>query len=273
MLDDLSPIVSVAQNFDQLLIPAEHSSRSPSDTYYLQDAHSVLRTHTSAHQTQLMRAGKRRFLVAGDVYRRDEVDASHYPVFHQMEGVRLFEEEGDRDAVLQDLQGVLEGLARHLFGEVRMRWVQAFFPFTDPSLELEIHFQDQWMEVLGCGLIHPHILHAQQLGHLHGWAFGLGLDRLAMILFDIPDIRLFWSQGDSSFFLHSLNHSLPWRQSAGHACTSYYHSFCPFYYYYFLWSHPTLPDFPSFCWVGPCLHVPRTCVSWSASFLLCDLVE
>jgi hypothetical protein len=88
-LDDLHPLVSTEQNFDQVLVPPDHVSRSPNDTYYV-NAHTVLRCHTSAHQVDTLRSGKRAFLITGDVYRRDAIDATHYPVFHQMEGVRVF---------------------------------------------------------------------------------------------------------------------------------------------------------------------------------------
>jgi phenylalanyl-tRNA synthetase alpha chain len=220
-ISNLSPLVSTRENFDSLLIPSDHVSRSRSDTYYL-NPETVLRTHTSAHQEGLLRQGHDAFLVSGDVYRRDDIDASHYPVFHQMEGVQLFQfarttktidndsndDENDPDQVsmvLDDLKVQLEGLARHLFGsKVPMRWVEAYFPFTDPSLELEIwlpdHKQDDgWLEVLGCGVMQPQILQragidiATETTSTKAWAFGLGLERLAMVLFDIPDIRLFWS--------------------------------------------------------------------------------
>lgn len=92
IFDSLPPIVTIEQNFDELLIPPDHVSRQPSDTYYVDDRR-VLRCHTSAHQTTLLRQGEQRFLVCGDVYRRDEVDSTHYPVFHQMEGVRIFTDE------------------------------------------------------------------------------------------------------------------------------------------------------------------------------------
>jgi phenylalanyl-tRNA synthetase alpha chain len=195
--DELSPIVKCEQNFDWLRIPADHVSRSKSDTYYLTENH-VLRTHTSAHQVDLLRRGNNQFLVAGDVYRRDEIDRSHYPVFHQMEGVKIFanlqgSQQEQVDFIAKDLQKSLEGLAVHLFGPVEMRWVDEYFPFTHPSLELEILFQNEWMEVLGCGVIHPQIMENAGRSGEKGWAFGLGLERLAMILFDIPDIRLFWS--------------------------------------------------------------------------------
>ena len=203
--NDLSPIVSTWQNFDQLGFPVDHVSRQPSDTYYL-NKETVLRPHTSAHQIDLLSAGLNQFLVVGDVYRRDEIDKSHYPVFHQTEGVKIFDaaqlsslddETAQRELIVADLKQNLEGLAAHLFGpHTEMRWNDEYFPFTDPSFELEIYFQDEWMEVLGCGMIHPNILNNAGRPNDKGWAFGLGLERLAMILFQIPDIRLFWSEDE-----------------------------------------------------------------------------
>eukprot|EP01083_Nonionella_stella_P271199 918883_1 len=95
--------------------------------------------------------------------------------------------------VENDLKNGLEGMVRELFGDVEMRWGQDYFPFTDPSFELEIYFNDEWLEVLGCGVVHQDIVKAVGRGNQPGWAFGLGLECLAMILFSIPDIRLFWS--------------------------------------------------------------------------------
>ena len=104
----------------------------------------------------------------------------------------------DEEQVMKDLQDTLEGLARHLFGPVDCRWVEEYFPFTNPSLELEIMYNGEWLEVLGCGVMESQIL--QDGGYnpqTHkAWAFGLGLERLAMVLFDIPDIRLFWSKDE-----------------------------------------------------------------------------
>jgi phenylalanyl-tRNA synthetase alpha chain len=190
---ELSPIVPTWDNFDALLIPADHVSRSKSDTYYLRDD-VCLRTHTSAHQATLFKKSDK-FLCVGDVYRRDDIDSSHYPIFHQMEGVRVFDSNIEEQEVLEDLQHTLEGLTDHLFGNVEKRWVDAYFPFTHPSKELEIYFQDEWLEVLGCGVVQPLILENAGIDSQQkkAWAFGLGLERLAMVLFDIPDIRLFWS--------------------------------------------------------------------------------
>ncbi|KAH9602595.1 hypothetical protein KSS87_006650 [Heliosperma pusillum] len=197
--DDLCPLVSVKANFDDVLVPADHVSRSYNDTYYV-DSQTVLRCHTSAHQAELLRGGHTHFLVTGDVYRRDSIDSTHYPVFHQMEGVRVFspgdwESSGNNATtyVAEDLKTCLEGLARHLFGAVEMRWVDTYFPFTNPSFELEIYFQEEWLEVLGCGVMEREILERSGKPENYAWAFGLGLERLAMVLFDIPDIRLFWS--------------------------------------------------------------------------------
>ncbi len=202
-IDNLPPMVTTKQCFDELLTPPDHVSRKLSDTYYIDKDH-VLRTHTSAHQTELMRMGKDAFLCTGDVYRRDEIDSSHYPVFHQMEGVKIFDpselpspsnpsSDESIEYVQQDLKMHLEGMVKAIFGDVEMRWVDAYFPFTDPSLELEVYFQGDWLEVLGSGVIQRKILGNCDLNHTNGWAFGLGLERLAMVLFDIPDIRLFWS--------------------------------------------------------------------------------
>merc|ERR1719247_1828053 len=204
--DAQEPLVTVTQCFDDLLIAPDHVSRRPSDTYYVSDE-QVLRTHTSAHQSALMREGKEAFLCTGDVYRRDEIDASHFPAFHQMEGVKLFDpaevggamsreewlESDGCKVVAADLKKTLEGLCDHLFGPVEKRWIDEYFPFTEPSFELEIYYNGDWMEVLGCGVVHSGVLSNVGLPERHGWAFGLGLERLAMVLFSIPDIRLFWS--------------------------------------------------------------------------------
>ncbi|XP_045900695.1 phenylalanine--tRNA ligase, mitochondrial [Micropterus dolomieu] len=225
--DNLSPVVTVEQNFDSLLIPPGHPSRKRGDNYYL-NRKTMLRAHTSAHQIELVRAGLDAFLLAGDVYRRDEIDASHYPVFHQMEGVRLFsdlelfskvqngeelslfERGGRRTPQKQethsleavkllefDLKHTLTRLVTHLFGEdLEVRWVDCYFPFTHPSFEMEVRFQGDWMEVLGCGVMEQELLNSAGAGNKAGWAFGLGLERLAMVLYSIPDIRLFWSRDE-----------------------------------------------------------------------------
>ncbi|XP_011428905.3 phenylalanine--tRNA ligase, mitochondrial isoform X4 [Magallana gigas] len=231
--DRISPVVTLTQNFDSLLVPSDHPSRALSESYYLNSEY-MLRAHTSAHQSDLIKQGLDAFLVLGDVYRRDTVDASHYPVFHQMEGVRLFSkqelfshlgdtsrvtffENGSRDATKQErhtvetslcleenLKNTLRNLANNLFGDdVEMQWVDAYFPFTHPSWELEIKYQGEWLEVLGCGIVEQEILSSAGADSRVGWAFGLGLERLAMRLYSIPDIRLFWSE--DSRFLDQFN--------------------------------------------------------------------
>ena len=185
--DDLLPFTSVEQNFDKLLIPHDHDSRKQNNTYYINNNH-VLRTHTSAHQNLLLLNGETKFLVTGDVYRRDTVDRFHYPVFHQMEGVKVC------DNALEDLDSSIVNIINTLFPNCDFRKVDSYFPFTVNSCEWEIYFNDRWVEVLGCGVIHPTICKNYNISS--GWAFGLGLERLAMILFDIPDIRLFWTDDE-----------------------------------------------------------------------------
>merc|ERR1712078_400244 len=131
----------------------EHPGRSKSDTYYLTDT-ELLRTHTSAHQSQHLRQGHEAFLCTGDVYRRDEIDASHFPAFHQMEGLNKY--------VFDD-------------PDLQTRWRDDYFPFTEPSFELDVFYQDEWLEVLGCGVIHADVLDRCGLASRRGWAFGLGL--------------------------------------------------------------------------------------------------
>ena len=211
IFDAEDPIVTDQQCFDDLLIPLDHPGRAPSDTYYVTDS-TLLRTHTSAHQSQHLRCGLDAFLCSGDVYRRDEIDATHYPAFHQMEGVKLMAPKLVQGAdgmsgeqwlkspeckmVEADLKKTLEGLMDHLFGPTQKRWNDDYFPFTQPSFELEIYHNDEWMEVLGCGVIHEKVLDLSNRSDRRGWAFGLGLERLAMILFKIPDIRLFWTEDE-----------------------------------------------------------------------------
>ncbi|XP_017781622.1 PREDICTED: probable phenylalanine--tRNA ligase, mitochondrial [Nicrophorus vespilloides] len=224
--DNISPVVSVQQNFDSLLIEPSHPSRTKSDCYYINNNY-LLRGHTTAHQSELIQAGLDSFLVIGDVYRRDEIDSTHFPVFHQIDAVRLHTRDqlfknndelqlfelGDNveggkqtchtlEAVKlleHQLKQCLVGLAQSLFGkDVEYRWVETQFPFTCPSWELELKYKDDWLELLGCGIMKQPILTEAGVVDQIGWAFGLGLERVAMKLYQIPDIRLFWSQ-DSGF--------------------------------------------------------------------------
>ena len=199
--DNISPIVSTEDNFDKLLIPKGHPSRSLSDTYYIDDK-TVLRSQTSAHQNNLIPKHDR-FMVVGDVYRRDEVDRTHNYVFHQVEGVKLMKGVNEEE-VINDLKLSLSDLIKELFGECEWRFAPDYFPFTSPSFEVEVMYNEKWIEVLGCGVIERKILDSCGREDYTGWAFGLGLERLAMILFDIDDIRLFWSN-DQKFLSQFKN--------------------------------------------------------------------
>ena len=260
------------QNFDSLGFPTDHPGRSRSDTYYI-NATTCLRTHTSAHQAETFRSNaKPGYTITADVYRRDAIDRSHYPVFHQMEGARTWDREGGdvtadiladlntiprNDLVVEDdnptihaernpLQAShsakeVEAVAAHLKRSIedvvvaifkqaraaalaskdvnirqeaekplRVRWIEAYFPFTSPSWELEVFWQGSWLELLGCGVVKQELLNNAGASNKIGWAFGMGLERIAMLLFSIPDIRLFWSTDKR--FLSQFNESAALRR-------------------------------------------------------------
>ncbi len=186
--------------FDALNTPANHPARNDSDTFYLPDGR-LLRTHTSSVQIRTMVAQKPpvRVIGPGAAYRRDEIDATHLNQFNQLEGLYV-----DISVSVADLKGTLEYFVRELFGptvETRLR--PHFFPFTEPSFELDIRVPSiqggKWMELLGCGLVNPAVFEeinskrgdkAYDPEQWTGFAFGMGLERLAMSLFALPDIRL-----------------------------------------------------------------------------------
>lgn len=198
--DSLSEVVSIENNFDKLLIPKDHPSRSFNDTYYLNE-NTVLRTHTSAHQNELLKAGQTKFLVTGDVYRKDTIDRSHYPVFYQMEGVKIVNDGVDP---LNDLKNTLIGLVEFLFSNKEYRFLDDYFPFTYSSLQIELKMDNgDWMEILGGGVIESKILENCGVKG-EGWAFGLGLDRLLLYKSKIPDIRYLWSD-DPRFINQFIN--------------------------------------------------------------------
>ncbi|MEM7371567.1 MAG: hypothetical protein AAF587_23335 [Bacteroidota bacterium] len=186
--DHLSEVVPLHQNFDDLRIPKDHPSRRLSDTYYVNATH-VLRTHTSAHQTYLLQQGVRQFLVTGEVYRKDTIDRYHYPIFHQMEIVKIVE---DVDP-LEDLVHTLSRLIEHLLPGVEYKILDDSFPFTEPSIQVDAKWGDHWVELLGAGVIHPEILDRCEIEET-GWAVGLGLDRILMQKCEIPDIRYLWTE-------------------------------------------------------------------------------
>jgi len=195
--------------FDALNTPPEHPARNEQDTFYLPDGR-LLRTHTSTVQIRTMQAGPPpiRVIAPGAAYRRDELDATHSPQFHQIEGLYV-----DKNVSVADLKGTLEFFMRELFGaETEVQFRPHYFPFTEPSLEVYVKSKalkggERWIEVCGCGVVHPAVFEAVNKARddkaydpekWTGYAFGLGMDRLAMILFDIPDIRLF-AQNDLRF--------------------------------------------------------------------------
>lgn len=194
--EDFPKVVSIRDNFDLLRIPIDHPARSKSDTFYI-DNDTVLRTHTTAHQNEILRSGIIDFLVVGDVYRRDAVDRTHYPIFHQLEGVTRSVTADPID----ELKALMHGLAKHLFPHHDIRISPDYFPFTEPSFEVEVRFADDWLEILGCGIVHEDIRNDLDISYpLLAW--GIGLERLAMILFSIPDIRLFWTRDEK--FIHQF---------------------------------------------------------------------
>jgi phenylalanyl-tRNA synthetase alpha chain len=188
--------------FDALNTPADHPARNEQDTFYLPDGR-LLRTHTSTVQIRTMQTAPPpiRVIAPGAAYRRDEVDATHGAQFHQIEGLYV-----DEKVSVTDLKGTLEFFMHELFGaDTAVRFRPHYFPFTEPSFEIDVKSKalkggEQWIEVCGCGMVHPAVFEqvnkargddAYDPEKWTGFAFGLGMDRLALILFDIPDIRLF----------------------------------------------------------------------------------
>jgi phenylalanyl-tRNA synthetase alpha chain len=194
--------------FDALNTPEDHPARNEADTFYLPDGR-LLRTHTSSIQIRTLQhmAPPVRIIAPGAAYRRDEVDATHLAQFTQMEGLYV-----DEGVTLGDLRGTLEFFFRELFGkDAEFRFRPHFFPFTEPSFEVDIKAAalggGRWLEIAGCGMVDPAVFEAvnAKRGDLvldperyTGFAFGFGLDRLAMIMSQVPDIRLF-TDGDQRF--------------------------------------------------------------------------
>ena len=188
--------------FDALNTPADHPARNEKDTFYF-DSGKLLRTHTSSVQVRTMEAQVPpvRIIAPGSAYRRDEIDATHLSVFNQLEGLYV-----DKDVSLGDLKGTLEYFFHELFGaDTEVRFRPHFFPFTEPSFEIDVKLrvkgQDpRWIEVAGCGMVDPAVFVAINASRKNdgaydpekvtGFAFGMGLDRLAMIRWGIKDIRL-----------------------------------------------------------------------------------
>ncbi len=196
-------------NFEALNIPREHPARDPLDNFYLSSAEKtagdtplLLRSQTSTVQIRVMESTPPpvRIISLGRVYRPDTADATHYPMFHQMEGLLI-----DRHVTMADLKSVLRLFAAsYLGGDVHIRFRPSFFPFTEPSVEVDYHWNDQWIEFGGAGMVDPNVL--QAVGYdpeeVIGFAFGLGVERLCMRRHRINDIREFYK--NDVRFLHQF---------------------------------------------------------------------
>ncbi len=195
-------------NFDALNTPADHPARDAQDTFYLQvspdsaatvrDSKLLLRTHTSPVQIRVMEKQPPpvRVVIPGRVYRRDNADATHNPTFHQIEGLYV-----DKGVTVGDLKGTVEFVFKEFFGpEVKVRFRPSYFPFTEPSYEIDFtsplvrKLGKDWLEIAGCGMVHPQVF--ENVGYdpeiWTGWAFGFGIERIAMLRYSINDIRLFY---------------------------------------------------------------------------------
>ena len=189
-------------NFEALNIPAHHPARAMHDTFYF-DAHTVLRTHTSPVQIRTMESNKPplKVIAPGRVYRCDS-DITHTPMFHQVEGFLV-----DKDVSFADLKGVVYEFLRAFFEkDIQVRFRPSYFPFTEPSAEVDIECvmcdgegcrvcsQTGWLEVMGCGMIHPEVFKSVNIDseEYSGFAFGMGVERLAMLRYGINDLRLFF---------------------------------------------------------------------------------
>lgn len=194
-------------NFEALNIPANHPAKDEQDTFYINDK-IVLRTQTSSVQVHEMEKGKLpiRMIAPGRVFRADEVDATHSPSFHQIEGLVI-----DKDVTFSDLKGTLEVFAQELFGkETKVKFRPHHFPFTEPSAEMDVTcFKcggkgcrmckgSGWIEILGCGMVHPRVLEMRGIdpNEYQGFAFGVGLERIALLKYEIDDMRLMYENDE-----------------------------------------------------------------------------
>lgn len=190
-------------NFEALNIPEDHPAKDEQDTFYI-SGDFLLRTQTSGVQVHEMEKGKLpiRMISPGRVFRSDEVDATHSPSFHQVEGLLI-----DEDVSFSDLKGTLAQFAKELFGEdTKVKFRPHHFPFTEPSAEMDVScFKcygagcrfckgEGWIEILGCGMVHPHVLEMSGIDPLKykGFAFGVGLERIALLKYEIDDMRLLY---------------------------------------------------------------------------------
>lgn len=186
-------IESEYYNFEALNIPADHPARAMHDTFYLTGDQYLLRTHTSPVQIREMEKHgvPVRLITLGRVFRKD-FDQTHTPMFHQIEGLVI-----DKHCTFSDLKGLLQQFFNQFFEtEVQLRFRPSYFPFTEPSAEVDMYHtsKQRWLELLGCGMVHPNVLKGVNVdpNEYSGFAFGMGLDRLAMLRYDVSDLRLFF---------------------------------------------------------------------------------
>lgn len=180
-------------NFTALNQPENHPARSMHDTFYLADGRHLLRTHTSPIQIRYMEQHRPpiRIIAPGRVYRVDS-DATHSPMFHQVEGLWI-----DEHITFADLKGVVVDFLKRFFEreDLKVRFRPSFFPFTEPSAEVDMSFGESWLEIGGCGMVHPKVLANVKIDpeRYQGFAFGMGLDRLTMLRYGVNDLRLFFA--------------------------------------------------------------------------------
>jgi len=200
---DIPEVVPVDVSFDLFGFAADHPARSKSDTYYVDDTH-ILRTHDTVmwyyyfnHPEIKQRMAEKKpvgVICYGKVYRKDEIDRHHMNIFHQMGGVYMVSDEQGIMA-LDDLKAALVGVAQGIFGkDVKYRFNEDTFPYTDPSLEMEIEINGRWVEMLGGGMPKKAVMANFGVTGYNGWAFGAGIERWAIVGMQLPDIRLLWSE-------------------------------------------------------------------------------
>jgi len=202
---EIPEIVPVEITFDLFDFPADHVARSKSDTYYINDGH-ILRTHNTVswyyyfHDEKIIERAKNKdhigALCFGKVYRKDEIDRRHMNVFHQLDGFKLIPNE-EGALPLDELKRVLSRIVEEVFGkDTNYRFLDDTFPYTDPSTQIEVMVNNEWVEILGAGMIKSSVLEKMGIKGYNGWAFGFGLERLAILSMNLPDIRLLWSDDD-----------------------------------------------------------------------------
>lgn len=202
---EIPEIVPADVSFDLFDFPADHVARSTSDTYYA-DEKNILRTHNTVSwyyylhdESVKARAAKGEHIGAlcyGKVYRKDEIDRRHMNVFHQIDGWKLIPN-SEGILPLDELKRVLSEVVETVFGsDVEYRFLDDTFPYTDPSTQIEVKVNGDWVEILGAGMVKPSVLSKMGIEGYNGWAFGFGIERLAILSMKLPDIRLLWSDDE-----------------------------------------------------------------------------